>query len=74
MANPSDKSESIENLLTANFGFDRREHISQNLCVPPPIGCGEPAGDFSDQSSQKEYSITGMCQNCQDDYFGADSE
>ncbi len=32
--------------------------------------CGEQILSFRDELSQKEYNISAMCQNCQDEYFG----
>lgn len=32
--------------------------------------CKSPIGDFRDALSRKEYEISGMCQKCQDDFFG----
>lgn len=29
-----------------------------------------PNKDFRDELSRKEYKISGMCQKCQDDFFG----
>ena len=70
MAKPTYKAEAIENLLTSITGSDRRTTISKNVCVPPPIGCGGSADTFRDAISRKEYSISGLCQNCQDKIFG----
>lgn len=66
---PSDKDEGMEKDLTKLFGFDRRESIKGNHCVPPPIGCGGPANEFRDELSRKEYTISGLCQKCQDLIF-----
>ena len=68
MAEPTVKSVEIENLLQAlNPGKrSRKESIEQNICT----WCGEPANKFSDELSQKEYSISGFCQKCQDKTFG----
>jgi hypothetical protein len=33
------------------------------------IMCGKPAVDFRDASSRIEYSISGLCQGCQDHYL-----
>lgn len=41
------------------------EATSQALCV---FGCGPVS--FRDALSKKEYSISGMCQQCQDKVFG----
>jgi hypothetical protein len=70
MTKPSDKSPEIENFLEANFG--RSTAINQNKCLKPPIGCGGPATEFRNEISAREYTISGLCQNCQDSVFGAD--
>lgn len=66
---PSDKSEPLEQFHKSAFGFDRRKLIESNTCCPKPIGCGGPATDFRDLLSRKEYSISGLCQKCQDAFF-----
>lgn len=49
--------------LTANlFGRSRTESIQRSICVV----CGKPANVFHDGLSRKEYSISGLCQLCQD--------
>lgn len=72
--NPSEKSPTMEATLTDTFGFDRRESITANKCIPPPIGCGGDASTFRDPLSEKEYTISGLCQACQDKIFGEDEE
>lgn len=67
------KSEGIEALLTNITGADRRETIAQNVCLPKPIGCGGAAIEFRDALSRKEYTISGLCQRCQDDVFKSES-
>ena len=34
--------------------------------------CGEGVGTFRNAISEKEYRISGMCQECQDSVFGID--
>lgn len=65
MATPSEKHPAIESLLG-----DRRDCILNDLCNV----CKLPAGDFKDALSEKEYTISGMCQECQDGIFGAGEE
>ena len=60
----------MESALTDIFGFDRRTNIRGNRCCPPPIGCGGEANTFKDELSKREYSISGLCQKCQDSIFG----
>jgi len=65
---PSKKSPQIEQFLEKNFG--RTTAITTNTCVSSPIGCGKPITPFRDALSEKEYKISGLCQNCQDEIFG----
>jgi hypothetical protein len=39
----------------------------QNKVCPT---CKEKVGEFRDELSEKEYTISGMCQECQDSVFG----
>lgn len=68
MAEPSSKSPQLDQLLDNMIG--RTGAIKQNVCVDKPFGCGGPASDFRDPLSRKEYSISGLCQLCQDELFG----
>lgn len=67
---PSEKSPAMSAFLDrqtqAMFGRPRIESIRSDLCVM----CGQPAIQFSNTLSQKEYTISGMCQECQDSVFG----
>ncbi len=65
---PTKKSSEMEQFLNNTFG--RTDAIVADKCVPPPMGCGQPATNFKDQLSEKEYRISGLCQNCQDSIFG----
>ena len=38
------------------------------------VTCSEPVGEFRDALSKKEYSISGICQVCQDSIFGEPEE
>lgn len=69
---PTKKSPAIENLLSQITGANRQKTITDNRCVPPPIGCGGPATEFRNDLSRREYSISGLCQKCQDTFFGRD--
>ncbi|HPI82690.1 MAG TPA: hypothetical protein PK122_05680 [Candidatus Paceibacterota bacterium] len=57
------------NLLS--LGFDKEvRRIEFGLC---PF-CGSPIlmEDFRNELSRREAQISGMCQKCQDDFFGKD--
>jgi hypothetical protein len=66
----SNKTPEMEASLTQMFGFNRRDTIEANKCAPKPLGCGGNATEFKDAISAKEYSISGLCQKCQDSFFG----
>ena len=68
MANPSQKSPEMNRLLDALT--DRSDSITHDVCIPAPYGCGGEATEFKDELSKKEYTISGLCQACQDFTFG----
>ena len=71
---PSDKSPELQSALDAiastTFGRTRSEAIAKNICVQ----CGRYAIPFLDAVSIREYTISGLCQRCQDSIFGGDEE
>ena len=68
MAKPSEKSPEMERDLENMSG--RSTAIKGDKCVPPPFGCGGDATKFRDPLSQKEYTISGLCQICQNKVWG----
>ncbi len=72
MAVPSEKHPAMEaatdNITQALFGRKRTDSIKQDICVD----CGKPASEFNDELSRREFSISGLCQSCQDKVFGSD--
>lgn len=70
MADPDGKapgiSQALETLSEQSFGRTRTQSIIDDICVM----CGEDAKDFRDDVSRREYTISGMCQICQDVVFG----
>lgn len=61
-------------VLKSTFGFDPEDSIRDGRCVPKPIGCGQLCAGFRDERSRVEYTISGLCQSCQDTVFqGADT-
>jgi hypothetical protein len=63
---PTEKSPEIDALLKSSFGINRRKSILNNRCV----FCGKQATEFTDEISKREFSISGICQKCQDETFG----
>jgi hypothetical protein len=70
MAQPADKSEAVETFINQAFNVDRAGSVEKNVCISKPIGCGGAADKFNDALSAKEYTISGLCQSCQDKIFG----
>jgi hypothetical protein len=68
MATPSTKNPAIEAFLDALSG--RSTAIAEDRCANMPIGCEGPAVSFRDELSRREYHISGLCQKCQDQFFG----
>ena len=66
---PTDKSPEIEELITSFFGIDRKAIIENSKCVFCDVSVDEES--FKDELSKKEYTISGMCQKCQDKVFNA---
>ena len=62
---PSHKSEQVDNHITTIFGIDRRASIKGDVCT----SCGQAATIFRDGLSRREYTISGLCQACQDIIF-----
>lgn len=50
------------------FGKSHTEALTTNTC----LFCGREIKGFRNAVSRKEYSISGMCQVCQDKTFGVD--
>ena len=72
---PSFKSDTINgelDLLSQIIfnGKDRQTCIEEGICITCDDAKGIKATSFRDDISRKEYSISAMCQSCQDDIFG----
>jgi len=65
MAIPTEKSVEINKQINFISGTDRVEQITNNLCT----WCKGDVTKFKDSDSMKEYRISGLCQNCQDEVF-----
>jgi hypothetical protein len=70
---PTNKSNPINSMLASVFGVDRVKTITEGYCVSCDT-TGIVATSFRDDISKKEYSISGMCQSCQDDIFGVSDD
>jgi len=60
------KHQGIEQMLTNLTGVSRVGAVAEASCAT----CGGEASIFRDDVSRKEYTISAMCQDCQDSVFG----
>ena len=74
MAIPSEKHPELKRLLDGLIGGSRDGAIKTDRCINPPTGCGKPATEFDNELSKKEFTINGLCQACQDKFFGTEEE
>jgi hypothetical protein len=63
-----EKSPVVNDFLEDNFG--RTTALKTDTCTI----CKEPATQFKDDLSRREYRISGMCQACQDEVFSSSEE
>ena len=61
---PAPKNKEVKQFLDDTLG--RTEKIKYSLCVT----CSATEVRFRNEISRKEYTLSGMCQKCQDDFFG----
>jgi len=76
MAKPTKKARAIENIIDLIAGVEpntamRPNAIYNDKCIGAPLGCGGDATKFKNEISKREYRISGFCQQCQDNMFGA---
>lgn len=63
----TEKNKNIDQALKDIFNIDRKVVIENKKCA---LNCDEPDFNFKDNLSKKEYSISGICQKCQNKIFG----
>jgi hypothetical protein len=70
MAKPADKNPEIRNFQSEIMGTNVEQSINANKCV----SCGGEAVNFDNAISISEFTISGLCQDCQNDVFQAPEE
>ena len=65
MAVPRLRAKPIDQFISSTFDVNRVKVIKADLCS----SCGKAALEFTSESALNEYSISGMCQSCQDEFF-----
>jgi hypothetical protein len=58
----------LDSLCRAVFGVSNSEATSQSICVRCKKTV-DPATEFNDEVSAREFTITSLCQGCQDVIF-----
>ena len=67
--NQQKKSPQTEAILEAFSEMFLAKPRSKAFPTKTCVMCGGSADVFTNKLSEKEYSISGMCQNCQDNFF-----
>jgi hypothetical protein len=57
--------ELIDRFSTATYETDYRNAKARGTCII----CEKSAKEFRNASAKLEYDVSGLCQNCQDEYF-----
>jgi len=70
MTEPSWKTPEMNKVLEHLFNHPRTVSIQNDTCS----NCGEPAVEFTDEVSRREFAISGLCQKCQDIIFAEPPE
>ena len=65
MAKPAWKSPAMNQALEHMFKNSRIASIESDTCS----NCSGPAEEFTDELSKREFTISGLCQKCQDIAF-----
>jgi hypothetical protein len=55
----------LDELAKDLLGGTVKEANDAHIC----LFCGGPATEFYDEISKKEYTLSGQCQKCQDNFF-----
>jgi hypothetical protein len=55
----------LRKLSVPTYKSDYNDAKARRIC----IACKEPANDFRDKGAEFEYSISAICEKCQDRYF-----
>jgi hypothetical protein len=58
----------VDSFAQSVYGRSQTVAVQEHICVT----CGKPVSSFRNDKSAREYEISGMCMNCQDEVFGKD--
>ena len=75
MKRDKDVQEVIDNFAKKAFGRSQSEAEKKGALMAVCVFCGkfvDPKKDFRNAISLKEFTISGICQACQDGVFGQD--
>ena len=64
------KAPAMDSFIRTLMGKDRAVVIRNGLCMTCDSTGNMLEWKWRDELSKKEYAISGMCQSCQDDFFG----
>ena len=68
MIRSKELTEFLDSMSKEMFGVSFSEAMKDNICV----SCKVPITGFRNFISLKEFTLSGLCQECQDSVFGVD--
>ncbi len=74
MTEPAWKAKNIREALDDMTNFLYGRSVSDSIRADTCISCKQPAVEFTDEISRREFAISGLCQKCQDIVFAPDEE
>ena len=66
----TNKSAGMEAFISTLMGKDRKVVIRNGQCMTCDSSGNMLEWKWRDELSKKEYAISGICQGCQDEFFG----
>lgn len=63
---PTQKAPELEEIFKTLFGYDRKKSIESDVCALCNSSVSEDS--FRTPLAKKEFTISGMCQKCQDEF------
>ena len=75
MKRDKDVQAAIDNFSKKAFGISQSKAKGKGALMPICVFCKKPIDpdkDFRNEISRKEFTISGICQICQDETFGKD--
>jgi len=67
---PEPRTLSLKKALNNMMGLNIEESIKNDICIV----CKNKATEFKDEVSKNEFAISGLCQQCQDNFWNGQED